>query len=60
MNILLFFLINTLLILFFRKILLNINLLYNFGPLKNIVFFNLFDFISGMINLFFSLFNLKY
>ena len=44
----------------FRKRLLNINSLYNFGPLKNIVFFNLFDFISGRIHLFFSLFNLTY
>ena len=61
MNILMFFFrINTLLIFFFRKRLLNINSLYNFGPLKNIVFFNLFDFISGRINLFCSLFNLKY
>ena len=58
MNILMFFFrINTLLILFVRKRLLNINSLYNFDPLKNIVFFNLIDFISGRINLFF---NLKY
>ena len=56
-----FFRINTLLILFFRKRLLNINSLYNFGALKNIVFLNLFDFISGRIHLLFiSLFNLKY
>ena len=42
-----YFRINTLFILFFCKILLKIKSLYNFGPLKNILFYNLFDFISG-------------